>query len=268
MLPAENELSCIFSFSASERRARPALLCSRCTLAYARPSTLRPPAVAAPELARRWSARSVCSLLSDTAPLAIPPFPPQAPEHQIFPHRVRDDLLSGERPAHPRPRRPPPLAPRPRNCRAPSPAPAPAATPHPKPQRTPPLHSSAPLTADAPRPPPPRRRVAQPPIRPISPQVFDVPVFWPILLLYWLMLLFVTMKRQIRHMIKHRYLPFTWGKQARVFPQRWRAAVMPRWSRSGALRRRCGRRGRDGGVCPRALSASRRNTRAGRARGP
>ncbi len=35
--------------------------------------------------------------------------------------------------------------------------------------------------------------------------VFDVPVFWPILLLYWLVLVFVTMKRQIRHMIKHRY---------------------------------------------------------------
>ncbi|EFJ43500.1 hypothetical protein VOLCADRAFT_83259 [Volvox carteri f. nagariensis] len=43
--------------------------------------------------------------------------------------------------------------------------------------------------------------------------VFDVPVFWPILLLYWFVLFFVTMKRQIRHMIKHRYLPFTFGKK-------------------------------------------------------
>jgi hypothetical protein len=43
--------------------------------------------------------------------------------------------------------------------------------------------------------------------------VFDVPVFWPILLLYWFVLFFVTMKRQIRHMIKHRYLPFTSGKK-------------------------------------------------------
>ncbi|PNH04244.1 Protein RER1C [Tetrabaena socialis] len=43
--------------------------------------------------------------------------------------------------------------------------------------------------------------------------VFDVPVFWPILLLYWFVLFFVTMKRQIRHMVKHRYLPFSFGKK-------------------------------------------------------
>ncbi|CAD7702046.1 unnamed protein product [Ostreobium quekettii] len=42
--------------------------------------------------------------------------------------------------------------------------------------------------------------------------VFDVPVFWPILLLYWVVLFMVTMKRQIKHMIKYRYLPFSWGK--------------------------------------------------------
>ena len=42
--------------------------------------------------------------------------------------------------------------------------------------------------------------------------VFDVPVFWPVLLLYWVFLFLVTMKRQIRHMIKYRYLPFSWGK--------------------------------------------------------
>jgi hypothetical protein len=40
-----------------------------------------------------------------------------------------------------------------------------------------------------------------------------VPVFWPILLLYWLLLFVVTMKRQIKHMIKHKYLPFTTGKK-------------------------------------------------------
>jgi hypothetical protein len=43
--------------------------------------------------------------------------------------------------------------------------------------------------------------------------MFDIPVFWPILLMYWLMLFVLTMKRQIKHMIKHRYLPFTHGKQ-------------------------------------------------------
>jgi hypothetical protein len=44
-----------------------------------------------------------------------------------------------------------------------------------------------------------------------------VPVFWPILLMYWVVLFFITMKRQIRHMIKHRYLPFSMGKQVRRY---------------------------------------------------
>ncbi|CAO2813462.1 unnamed protein product [Amaranthus hypochondriacus] len=43
--------------------------------------------------------------------------------------------------------------------------------------------------------------------------VFDVPVFWPILLCYWIVLFVLTMKRQIGHMIKHRYVPFNVGKQ-------------------------------------------------------
>lgn len=43
--------------------------------------------------------------------------------------------------------------------------------------------------------------------------MFDVPVFWPILLFYWLVLFVLTMKRQISHMIKYRYLPFNIGKQ-------------------------------------------------------
>lgn len=43
--------------------------------------------------------------------------------------------------------------------------------------------------------------------------IFDVPVFWPILLLYWIVLFILTMKRQIRHMIKYKYVPFTVGKQ-------------------------------------------------------
>ncbi|KAI3969884.1 hypothetical protein MKX01_038352 [Papaver californicum] len=43
--------------------------------------------------------------------------------------------------------------------------------------------------------------------------VFDVPVFWPILLCYWIVLFFLTMKRQILHMIKYKYIPFDFGKQ-------------------------------------------------------
>lgn len=43
--------------------------------------------------------------------------------------------------------------------------------------------------------------------------MFDVPVFWPILLFYWLVLFVSTMKRQIMHMVKYRYVPFTFGKR-------------------------------------------------------
>lgn len=46
--------------------------------------------------------------------------------------------------------------------------------------------------------------------------IFDVPVFWPILLFYFCTLTFVTMKRQIQHMIKYKYVPFSFGKQASI----------------------------------------------------
>ncbi|PRQ48055.1 putative retrieval of early ER protein Rer1 [Rosa chinensis] len=42
---------------------------------------------------------------------------------------------------------------------------------------------------------------------------FDVPVFWPILLFYWLVLFVLTMRRQIVHMVKYKYVPFSIGKQ-------------------------------------------------------
>lgn len=41
---------------------------------------------------------------------------------------------------------------------------------------------------------------------------FNIPVFWPILVMYFITLFGITMKRQIKHMIKYRYLPFTHGK--------------------------------------------------------
>jgi len=43
-------------------------------------------------------------------------------------------------------------------------------------------------------------------------EAFNIPVFWPILLLYFITLFGITMKRQIKHMIKYRYLPWTHGK--------------------------------------------------------
>ncbi|OAY37245.1 protein RER1B [Manihot esculenta] len=46
--------------------------------------------------------------------------------------------------------------------------------------------------------------------------MFDVPVFWPILLCYWIVLFALTMRRQIAHMIKYKYIPFNIGKQKYV----------------------------------------------------
>lgn len=74
--------------------------------------------------------------------------------------------------------------------------------------------------------------------------VFDIPVFWPILLLYWFVLFFVTMKRQIRHMIKYRYIPFTFGKKVRMHALRRRPcggipAVSSACMLGGRLMRSC-----------------------------
>ncbi|KAK2765152.1 retention in endoplasmic reticulum protein 1 [Arachnomyces sp. PD_36] len=43
-------------------------------------------------------------------------------------------------------------------------------------------------------------------------EIFNIPVFWPLLLVYWFVLFSLTMRRQIQHMIKYRYVPFTFGK--------------------------------------------------------
>ncbi|KAJ5604676.1 hypothetical protein N7510_009830 [Penicillium lagena] len=42
--------------------------------------------------------------------------------------------------------------------------------------------------------------------------VFNIPVFWPVLVVYWIILFVLTMRRQIQHMIKYRYVPFSFGK--------------------------------------------------------
>jgi len=43
-------------------------------------------------------------------------------------------------------------------------------------------------------------------------EFFNIPVFWPILVMYFITLFCITMKRQIKHMIRFRYIPFTFGK--------------------------------------------------------
>ncbi|XP_026957054.1 protein RER1-like [Sagmatias obliquidens] len=44
-------------------------------------------------------------------------------------------------------------------------------------------------------------------------EAFHVPVFCPILVMYFVMLFRITMKRQIEHMIEYRYILFTHGKK-------------------------------------------------------
>ncbi|KAM3160038.1 Protein RER1 [Lachancea thermotolerans] len=44
-------------------------------------------------------------------------------------------------------------------------------------------------------------------------RIFDIPVFWPILVVYFVLLFALTMRRQIQHMIKYRYIPLDIGKK-------------------------------------------------------
>ncbi|KAI6009837.1 retrieval of early ER protein Rer1 [Pisolithus marmoratus] len=46
-------------------------------------------------------------------------------------------------------------------------------------------------------------------------EVFDVPVYWPILVVYFCVLFALTMRRQIQHMMKYKYIPFDIGRKAR-----------------------------------------------------
>lgn len=41
----------------------------------------------------------------------------------------------------------------------------------------------------------------------------NLPVFWPILLIYFVVLFVVTMKNQIQHMIKYQYCPCACGRK-------------------------------------------------------
>ncbi|OSD00225.1 retrieval of early ER protein Rer1 [Trametes coccinea BRFM310] len=46
-------------------------------------------------------------------------------------------------------------------------------------------------------------------------EMFDVPVYWPILVVYWYVLFLLTMRRQIQHMTKYMYISFDFGRKAR-----------------------------------------------------
>lgn len=43
-------------------------------------------------------------------------------------------------------------------------------------------------------------------------RIFNIPVYWPILLIYFIILTGVQMKQRIVHMLRHRYVPFNVGK--------------------------------------------------------
>ncbi len=42
---------------------------------------------------------------------------------------------------------------------------------------------------------------------------FDIPTFWPLLLVYFILIFILTMRHQIAHMIKYNYLPWDTGKK-------------------------------------------------------
>ena len=44
-------------------------------------------------------------------------------------------------------------------------------------------------------------------------EAFNIPVFWPLLLVYFIMIFFLIMRKQIKHMIKYHYLPWDTGKK-------------------------------------------------------
>lgn len=61
-------------------------------------------------------------------------------------------------------------------------------------------------------------------------EVFNIPVFWPILLLYFITLMFITLKRQIMHMIKYGYVPWTRNKTRYAGREDTGRVVYSQWS--------------------------------------
>ncbi|KAB0406070.1 hypothetical protein E2I00_009593 [Balaenoptera physalus] len=58
-------------------------------------------------------------------------------------------------------------------------------------------------------------------------EAFNVPVFWPILVMYFIMLFCITMKRQITHMIEYRYIPRSRTARRHTRGRRTRARRSP-----------------------------------------
>lgn len=45
-------------------------------------------------------------------------------------------------------------------------------------------------------------------------EALDLPVFWPLLVLYFVILFTTTMRQQVQNMIKYKYIPFNFGKRS------------------------------------------------------
>jgi len=67
-------------------------------------------------------------------------------------------------------------------------------------------------------------------------RAFDIPVFWPILVVYFVVLLVFTLRDRLAHMLKHRYIPCSWGKKkyAAKGPGAAKAAAAAAHAGSGA----------------------------------
>ncbi|KAH8115269.1 Rer1 family-domain-containing protein [Phellopilus nigrolimitatus] len=44
-------------------------------------------------------------------------------------------------------------------------------------------------------------------------ELFDIPVYWPILVIYFCILFALTMRWQIQHMFKYKYIPFDFRRK-------------------------------------------------------
>jgi len=47
-------------------------------------------------------------------------------------------------------------------------------------------------------------------------EILNIPVFWPLLVMYFIMVMLVAFKTKIAHMIKYRYVPIDIGKRKYV----------------------------------------------------
>ena len=45
-------------------------------------------------------------------------------------------------------------------------------------------------------------------------EMFDFPIYWPLLAFYFVFMTTFLCRYKIEHMIRYKYVPFSWGKQS------------------------------------------------------